>query len=286
MVGVSTPGLMTQPYPPPPPARPRPRRWLVVLLVVWGLFLTAAALWAVRYDPPTVREQAPLGAALATVDSAMADVVTAAAGDAVVPAVLGYAKVDGDCRITAVRSGARFSRTVRLYTRPGAEPALIEQLAAQLPARYRARVRHSGPVASLRADAGDYVAVRAAVDGPGQVQVIADTGCRPVDRPVHESEPASATVNRAPVTAVLGLLGVSDVSWQTHRIGCPGGGVVWTVEALARGAAPGSLADALRTASRSPLLATRDVYAFRNGPVGVAARTAGGDLTVTATTGC
>jgi hypothetical protein len=287
MVGVSTPGVKTYAYEPPPPPRPaRRRRWLAVLLVAWGLFLAGAALWAVRYDPPTVREQAPLSAALTTVDAALADVVNAASGADVVPAVLGYEEVDRDCRITAVRSGARFSRTARLYTRPGGEPGLVEQLAARLPARYKARVRHTGAAASLRADAGDYVAVRATADGTGLVRVVADTGCRPVDRPVRESEATPAAADRAPVTAVLALLAASDVQWHTHRVACPGGGVVSTVEALARGAAPPSLADALKPASPAPLLATRDVYAFRHGPVGVAARRTGADVTVSATTGC
>jgi hypothetical protein len=166
----------------------------------------------------------------------------------------------------------------------GREPALVDQIGAHLPKSYRARVRRSGDH-SLTADAGDYVPVRGAVAGAGQVRVAADTGCRPLTGRVSEAQPDTA--DRAPVQAVLATLGLSGARWQTHRVPCPRGGTLSTVQAEAPvGAATRSLAAALREASPNAVIAGPGLYVYRDGPAGVVARTHDGVVTVTATTGC
>jgi hypothetical protein len=198
----------------------------------------------------------------------------------------GYRVVQSPCSITAARDGARYERSVHLYVPAGAEAGLMDQVGAHLPERYEVEVRKSGSH-SLTADAGNYVAIRGGVAGPGEARITADTGCRPLTGPVSEARPASDTASRAPVEAVLGTLGVRDARWQTHRVGCARGGSVWTLQADGpAGSAPASLVDALHPASPDAVLARPDLYVYRSGPVGVVARTHDGVVTVTATTGC
>src|SRR5256885_1385254 len=88
--------------------------------------------------------------------------------------------------------------------------------------------------------------VAEALPTAGQAGITADTGCRPLTRPVTEARPQSDSANRAPVQAVLDALKVTDASFQTHRVSCDRGGSVWTVQADgAPGSAPASLVDVL-----------------------------------------
>jgi hypothetical protein len=284
---------------PTPTSRSTRRRWLLVLVVAWALVVVGAALWGVGHGVPTAREQTTIAQALPTVDAAIADVVTAAGTDQTVPAITGYTRLDAACRVTAARSGSRFERAALLFVPPGTEPAVLDRIAAGLPASYRAKVRH-GTTASahtLTADAGRFVAVRAAVPAAGTVRVAADTGCRIQDRPVSEADPAGAgpaagpgtglvpAAGRAPVEAVFAALHVNPVSWQVHQVPCRVGGTLWTVQARGGpGSAPAALPDAL---SQTPAVVVRpELYAYRSGPTGVAARATDGVLEVTATAGC
>jgi hypothetical protein len=264
------------------PGAPRRRRWLVVGSVAWAVLLAVLAGYAARRGEPTVRAQTSVAQALPTVDRAIAEVVTAASPGGAVAEITGYREVDASCTITAARAGARYERVVRLYVPAGREAPLLKEVAAKLPSDYDARVH-----GELTADAGNYVAVRGGVVGPGQVRIAADTGCRPSTGPVSEAQPPSPTASRAPAEAALATLGVRDARWQTHRVACPRGGAVWTVQADGpAGSAPASLAAALGTASPDAVLNRPDLYAYRSGPAGVVARTHDGIVTVTATTGC
>jgi hypothetical protein len=279
--------LDSGPAAPPAVRRPRPgRRWLVVAIVAWGLVVAGLGVWAVRHSQATIREQTTISQALTTADRAIADLLHAAraSGTDVVAAVNGYSLV-GDCRVTSVRRGGRWQREALLFVAPGAEPGLLDRIAAGLPGRYRARVRHgSSALRTLSADAGNFVAVRGGIEAPGQVRVSADTGCRPVDRPVREPEAAGA--DRAPVQAVLGRLGLTATSWRTHAVPCASGGTLWTVEGVAGpGGAPQSLTEALG-ATGPAVLARPEVYAYRSGPLELAVRSVDGTVTVTATAGC
>jgi hypothetical protein len=170
---------------------------------------------------------------------------------------------------------------------PGQEPALIDRISAGLPRSYRPEVARSGRH-PLTAEAGDYVAVRGGIVGTGQVRVAADTGCRPMGGRVREAQP-SDTGDRAPVEAVLAVFGIAGPHWQTHRVDCPQGGSVRTVEAAGpAGSAPASLIGPLQAKSPTAevVIARPDLYVYRAGPVGMVARTRDGVVTVTATTGC
>jgi hypothetical protein len=263
---------------------PKRRRWLLAATLAWAVLIAGLAVYAVRRGQSTIRAETSVAAALPTVDRVIAEVATAAATAGAVVQIGGYERAGSSCSITAVRDGARYERSVSLFVAAGQEGALMDQVGAHLPERYAVEVRKSGNH-SLTADAGNYVAVRGSAVGAGQARVTADTGCRPLTRPVTEAQPPSDGANREPVEAVLNALKVSDATFQTHRVSCDRGGSVWTVQADGPpGSAPASLVDALH--ETSPVLARPDVYAYRSGPVGVVARTRDGVLTVTATTGC
>jgi hypothetical protein len=261
------------------------RRLLIAVTAAWAALLVVLGVWAARHGAPTVRGQSSIAEALPTVDRAIADVAVAAEPSGPVLEITGYREVSRSCTITAVRDGARYERIIRLYVPAGQEPALLDRIRAGLPARYGADGSLGGR--KLTADAGNFVALRGGVAGPGEVTLSADTGCRPLTRPVSEPQPSTTVAGRAPAEAVLATLGVRDATWRIHRVDCPHGGSVWTVQADgAAGSAPATLVDTLRAAAPDAVVARPALYAYRSGPVGVVVRTHGGVVTVTATTGC
>lgn len=154
--------------------RGRRRWWAGGLVAAWAAALLVAAVWSSQHDPPTVREQSPLAEGRQTLDQALALVVdTAGAG---VTAELGPQRTVG-CRVSLTRPGSELDQSVRLTVPAGEEPALLERLAADLPADWDARY-HAGRNRFF-ADAGDFVAIRGEAAGSGQVRLTAETGCRP-----------------------------------------------------------------------------------------------------------
>lgn len=260
------------------------QRWIIGGVVAWALAIGGLAYYSERTDAPTAREQTTVADALPTVDAALGRV--AAVLDATTVAVLSpYRLVDGDCKLTAARDGARYERVLMIYTAEGSGPALLDRIVAGLPTSYDALVKHRDPVHSFDADAGNFVLVSGAVEAPGQLRVVADTGCRPAGRPVTAdgSDPA----RRAPVQALLDGLRLSATGWSTTRLACPDGGALWTVEALA-GPAPAALPDAVRAAvpGMTEVLSGSRVYAYRTGSAGVSVRAVDGTLAITSSTGC
>ncbi|GAA1804624.1 hypothetical protein HC028_04000 [Planosporangium flavigriseum] len=279
-------GVPAQSAPGPVPRAPRRRRLLVAVTTVWAALVVVLAVYAVHQGGATVRTQSSVAHALPTVDRALSEVIAAAASAGAVAEVGGYREVTAQCSITAVRDGARYERTARLYVPVGQERALLDGIAAKLPHDYDARVRKSGDY-PFTADAGDFVALQGRPVGPGEVRFTADTGCRPLTGPVSEAAPSAAAPTQVPVQAVLATLKVTQVRWQTHRVECVRGGSVRTVQAAgAAGNAPPALVDALRAVSSDALVARPDLYVYRSGPVGVVVRTREGVVTVSATTGC
>lgn len=243
-------------------------RWIIAVVVVWGVLLTALAVWSQRRDAPTVREQRTLAEAAPRVTGAVTDLL-AATGDAAVP-VLDPVAVATDCRITPVRSGAEMTATMRLYTAPEATAALLDRIASTLPARYAARA--SGP--ALRADAGEFVAVRGRESSPGVVLLVVTTGCRPTDPGFALDEPTIGLPVDDQPTRVLTALGAQSVEPGTRAlVGCPDGGFAATATAVGRGSglAPLSAAGGLE------VLNTPGAYAFRDGDLAYAVTRAGDD---------
>lgn len=163
---------------PTPTAPTRRRRWYALATALWAVIVVAAAYVSAGRDEPTVREQSSVAQVRATVDRAVSGVVAAAGPDAVV-SVSPFTRL-GACRISAVRDGERWEQVVVLHTREGGEAALLDRLAAGLPPEYGARARHGdGGRHTLRADAGNFVAVSGEVAAPGEIRVSVTTGCRP-----------------------------------------------------------------------------------------------------------
>jgi hypothetical protein len=258
--------------------------------VVWAVVLGGTAYVAARSGPPTAREQTTLAQARDRVDQALAAVATAAGPDSV--AALSAYTLDSGCRITTARGGTDLSRVIRLYTAAGGERALLDRLAAALPAGFQARVPRPVGSASpaLRADAGDFVALRGRAAGPGEVRVEAEAGCRTggdLGTPALGSAPTAA--QRAPVEPVLRALGASSPRWHAYQVPCPGGGEVRTVEAdSATAASPGPLPAALKAVAGGAVvvLSQPQRYAYRVDATAMAVRVQDGAVTVTATTSC
>jgi hypothetical protein len=263
---------------PPPAVRPRRstrRTVLTAVLVVWGLVLAGLAVWSYRHDEPTVREQRTLAQAAPVVERTVGDLV-AAAGPAAVPVVAGSAIAPG-CRITPLRRGSTLTVALRFYAAADGGPALLRRLADGLPDSYRAAASDR----ALRVDAGSFVGARGRLSEPGVVQVNVTTGCRPGTLTSPVLAPA-ARLDDVPVR-VLSALGVAAVDpVTTLSAPCPGGGAVTTARATGRGVAP----PLATTLGGAPVLATPEVYAYRDGPYAYAVTVDGDAVAVFATSGC
>lgn len=249
---------------------------MVAGLVAWSLLLAGLAVWSYREDAPTVREQRTLADATPLVSAALGNLV-AAAGDGAVSA-LDPTRVAEGCRITPVRDGAELTGGVRFYAAPEGVPALLGRIAAGLPASFAARASAT----ALRADAGDFVAVRGRQVAPGVVQVVVTTGCRPVGAAVDDLGVGSP-VEGLP-DPVLTALGASSVESGTLTVApCPDGGLAATAIAVGRGDA----LKPLRSAGGVAVLDSPDAYAYRADGFDYVVRPAGDDaVRVAATQPC
>jgi hypothetical protein len=263
MDGVTAPPYLAYPAPLPPQGDPRKRRVLLAVAAVWGLLLATTGIWYSFHGRHTAREQTTIAQAQPTVDQAISQVVRAA-GASAVPAVFGFDKVS-DCQVTPIRGGAKYERMVWLFVPVDGEPALLDRIAAGLPAGYHARAHHSpgGALHTLTADAGDFVAVNGSVPVPGLVSVKAETGCRTLGH-----EPA-ADPTTAPGTDPLGVTGV----WRLHSLPCG------LRTAAVAGPATKPVSGLPRTGA---VVATADVYADH---AGLGARHTADTVTLTVTTG-
>ncbi len=271
-------------------------------MVLWAVVLTALAVVSERRDRPTVQEQRNLAAAVPAVDRA-AGVLLAAVGPGRVTTV-GELTVDRDCPVTPVRAGAEAARDITVYSRADEAPAVLDAIGAALPAGYRTQVIHrrGGTVHVLRADAGDFVAVRGSVSG-GVVTLRVLSGCRPIDGHVPAAAPAPAapapaapapagTALGAPAPAalsrVLAALRLPASSPPTAvSLTCPDGTIART--ATVEGApAPADLGASLRavTAGATVVEATPTRYAYRAGDTSMVVTIEADQIRVTASTGC
>lgn len=258
------------------------RRWLIGgALAAWAVLLVGIGGYSAFHDRPTWKDQTTVAQAHRTLDAATGEVIRAA-GAAVVPALDGY-EITAPCRITPARDGISVRRTIRLFTRAGAEVDLLSRIRSGLPPAYQA----DGPdprTHNIYADAGNYVALRGGPGDPGEVRLRLSTDCRPGTDPTLTT-PVDDGAGRQPVQRALDLLGVSGAEWRADEAPCPGGGQARTVQAEAK--ATGVLLDkALAKHPGIEVLAEPQRYAYRDGTAGVAVRASEGTLTITATTGC
>jgi hypothetical protein len=256
----------------------------VITVTAWAVLLAGATAWGIARGGASAREQTTVAQSRPVVDRVTAEVATAATDGLAVVALSAFERVD-TCSVSVFRDGARFRRTVTALVVPGTEQALLERVAARLPAAYGAGVRR-GAQPRLYADAGFFVAVTGTIIEPGRVAFVADTGeCRSVgDLPRSAEEPGTPA---EPGRTLLQRLRLNQAQWSVHEVQCPTGGQLTTVEAVAAdGGDPGALDEVLAGVSNAPIVATAELYAYRDADAGMAVRFDGPRPVITATTPC
>jgi hypothetical protein len=270
-------------------ARRRRRPWLAAAVTLWAVTLVALAYLSVRHAPATVREQRDIAAAVQVVDRATGALVAAVGEDAAVE--MSAPRLVAGCRVTPLREGATFERSVLVRTRQGAASAELDGIAHRLPPSFAATVRSDsgGSAVSLRADGGEFVGVRGSLAGDDVLTLTVGSGCRPTspdaDPPVQPAIGLPIDEEPARVLAALGATPRTAAS----RVGapCPGGGATYTARATAReqlrvrpGRALGPVAVA------TVLTDTPDRYVVRDGRRSLVVEQVDGELAVTVTDGC
>jgi hypothetical protein len=234
----------------------RRRLWVLGGLGAWALVLGGLAIVSHHNDPPTVREQRDLLAGVTVLDQALG-LTVGQASPRTVPVIMPVT-IDEGCRITPLRSGATATGVVRFFTAAGGSEDFLTVLAAGYPASYQAEV--STDRKALRADAGEFVALRGKVISPEEVQVTLTTGCRPVDTAVAHLLPEHPL--QAEPREVLTALGATSVDDESVSFAvCPAGKPAVTASAVGHGLTAGPTADA-----GDLILNTPKVYAYRRGP--------------------
>jgi hypothetical protein len=276
------------PLPPPPPALPgrrgRRRWWLIGGAAVWVLVLFAVALVSERRDRPTVPEQRDTNAAVAAVDRTTGALLAAVGPDRAF--AIGPLVFDTDCQVTPVRSGADTSRTVTVHVTAEQAPTALDAIGAALPAGFEAEVTHgrTGTVHQLRADAGDFIAVRGTVSD-GVITLRARSGCRPLDGPAPAPPVAAVAPVPPALEQALGALGVTgEFTPVTETVACPNGVTARTVTVDGM-SAPADLSKALRAVSEATV-DEPDRYAYRVDATSIVVTATDGRARVTASTGC
>jgi hypothetical protein len=259
------------------------RRWIIAGVVAWAAVIAGFAVYSYDNDPPTAREQTTIADALPTVDGALGRIYAALDPATSVAALGGYRRTERSCRVTTAREGTRFARDLTVYVKKSTEAAVLDRVKAALPAAFEAAVTHNGTTDLLSADAGNFVAVRGSVTEPGRLRFTADTGCRIQNAAVDEPTPQSQDPDRAPVQAVLDALGQPASQWRTHRLACPDGGALRTVEAVATGDGA-----AARATVPGPAVVHDEpkAFAYRAGAAGIAMHAENDKLVVSSTAGC
>jgi hypothetical protein len=298
MAAVSLPG-----YPsvaPPAPSGPAKRRrwWLIGIVTAWGLVLTLLAVWSVRHDPPTVADQRDLAAAMTVMDRA-AEVLAAAADGPDRVVVLGFPTVDSACRITPLRSGAEAIWDMTVYVQADGARDALEEIAAALPADYRAETagNETSNRIGLHADAGGFVGVDADAQADAQVLTLTvSTGCRPTGSGEHRERseenhapadpqsrdlPAALT---APMRALRLILNRYNVG---PPVACPEGGARRMYTTVSD-SAPKDLGSSLQGAVGGATVVRADpqLWAYRTGSDSVVVAVANAEVTIKVTTGC
>jgi hypothetical protein len=275
------------PHLPPAPPPTERRRWRVGVVAAWIAVVAGLAWWSVRSDPPTVPEQRDIADALPVLQRATGTLLAAAAAGGNRAVVLGDLRLSDDCALTPVRGGAEATRDVTLHVAADQALPVLEEIAAALPAGYRAEAGASsgGRRVGLQADAGGFVAIDAAADARAQVlQVTVSTGCRPrADVATPGSAGGEPPALMRATLAALGGNGTARVS----EVPCPDGGIgrTYTVDGVPAPRDPGrSLQDVV--AGATVLRAEPAAWAWRAGAESVVVVKDGDRLRVSVTTPC
>lgn len=223
------------------------------------------------------------------VDRAIEDLIAAAGPDVVVE--LAGRRFEEGCRITPLRSGADLESTVVFRTSVADGASLLDRIAANLPAAYQAGTwRGSSESApTLRADAGEFVAVRGTVTEPGVVETTLRTGCRPVpgDLDVQADLLPGRPIDDEPTRALEALGVTATAPVERVSAACAGGGAIHTAQAVGTAAGEPPLIDALPAPAGAVVVADLpDWYAYRHGSLSLVVEVHGGEVRAAATTLC
>jgi hypothetical protein len=259
-------------------------------VVAWLLVLAGLAVWSVRHDPPTVPEQRDIATALPVLQRATGAMLAAAQGPGRAVA-LGELHLARGCRITPVRHGIEGTRSVTVYVQADQARAMLDAIAAGLPAAYKPRVAQSGNGSrlGLQADAGGYVAIDADTLADAQTFTLeASTGCRPIAATDRDSADPAPVAPPPAFPGALRAVGATIPSkLDTLTVVCPGGGRASTY-AADNLKAPADLGGALQTVVTGTTVVRADPHgwAYRTGEDSVVVTEDGGRLRVSATTAC
>lgn len=281
-------GAVTAPVSPPPPDASRRRHWVLAVAAGWAVLLMLLAYVSARRDAPTVREQRDLPQAERVAATAAGELVSAVGPGLVLQ--LDEARTRR-CRVTPVRDGASARLRLTVYPPAGAGDALLDRVAAALPAAYRARVYAADREAGreLVADAGEFVGVTGEVS-PDDDAVIFEvsTGCRPMPDG-HVAVPSLGVAPHPEQLRVLVALGGPRVEFAESfwAVPCPGGRRAQT-KVVTLGSPPVPPQTALKgvLATVTAVRGGPDVYAYLADGTSVVVQDVGDGVRVAATSGC
>jgi hypothetical protein len=256
---------------------PVTRRWWFAALALLVLIGIGGVVTWRRLHP----HRADVASAVPRLDHAIAGVVAATGDTAAVT-------VSGIVPTTACNGGSVYTQTADLYDDPGAEGALIDRIAAALPASMHPSrtTALGGGAASLDADLGDGSKLEVIQLDKGWVVATATSDCRSgsqsLTSPVAAPDPA--------VAAALSALGTAPTGWHSDRVACASGQIV----TVSTASGPMSLDDLPARLAKLPpagaivFTSPSDRLSWRVGNVStvIAAADSGTHVTAQTTTGC
>ncbi len=256
------------------------RRWWLLGAVLVVLIAGAGVLtW--RQLHPNTPTRAAVASAVPGLDSAIAEVV-AATGDGAAVTVSGLVPT------TSCSGGRLYTVTADLYTNPGDEAALIDRIAAALPASMHPSRSPGlgGGAETLNATLGGGDQLQIIQLDTGWVAATATTDCR-ADRTASPSPAAPAD---QALTSVLAALDTTPTTWHSDAVVCASGRITTLSTASQPISLDGIAARLAQLPPRGAIVFTSpsDRISWRVGPVStvIAAADSGTHLTAQTTTSC
>jgi hypothetical protein len=263
----------------------RPSRWLIAAGVSLALALTAGAATLVwqRFRP---RLPALSTATTVALDQALAATI-AAAGDAAAVTVTGLVPATG-CENTRFAKGHRYTRTAQLFTDPGAEKQLIDQITATL--QTDGHAQPTAPNTTTRViDFGSGVQLQILKIDQGWVAATAETDCAVVASGSADpsAPPSDSTIA---INQLFRALGVTAATWNRVTLPCAVGATT-TVTGLSTPTKSDAIADRLAhavPAHARTFASDSNRLAWRDGNISVIASASddGTHIAIQRTTSC
>ncbi|HEY1488331.1 MAG TPA: hypothetical protein VGF84_19640 [Micromonosporaceae bacterium] len=256
-------------------------RWWIAGSVVIVVILAVAGAVIYRdvrpHHAPTVSTVTP------SLDRAIAGVV-AAAGDTAAATVTELVPT------TSCDGGSIYTVTANLYTNAGGEGAVIDRIAAAVPASQQPRrsAALNGGASALHADLGAGATLQVIQLDAGWISATATSGCRSAPS-APPSVPAPAAAATA-LTRSLSALGTAPTTFHTDEVACANGAIVTVSTASGPLDLTGIHAKlaTLPPAGVTVFASTADRIAWRSGDVStvIGAADAGTHVDAQQTTGC